>query len=241
METKCPTTWQWCTSLVSCQKVAHLFFFPNNLRIRVISFIISGPTVKLQNRFSVGLQKIPILTYEEKRSDRFFSQLARVRIFSDRLRSSPEFLVSKGWMRILNCNVINKWSLFSWYIFKVNYWILSFLTCLLPQNLLAPIVDSVHSTISMSNLPGPEHRTFIEGHELTNITFWVPNRGSTGIGLSILSYGHKLQLGLMSDCVAIPTATDAQCILENMVKEIRYTAAIVRNNWMHWIVLILEI
>lgn len=107
----------------------------------------------------------------------------------------------------------------------MNYWVISFLTCLLPENILASIIESVHSTIAVSNLPGPQHTTNINGYEIENITFWVPNRGSTGIGLSILSYGNKLQFGLIADRAAISKLEDARDILENMVDEIKFISA----------------
>lgn len=96
--------------------------------------------------------------------------------------------------------------------------------------MLAALVDSVHSTVEFSNLPGPEVITCINGYEIGNITFWVPHRGSTGFGLSILSYGQKLQFGLIVDCAVIPECEMAQRVLDRMVDEMRFVASIDKND-----------
>lgn len=106
---------------------------------------------------------------------------------------------------------------------------MSFLTPLLPENIFASIAESVHSTIAISNLPGPQVVTYINGYRISNLTFWLPHRGSTGIGMSILSYGYRLQLGLIADRAVIDNQADAQSILDNMVEEIRYMAT--RRNY----------
>lgn len=108
--------------------------------------------------------------------------------------------------------------------FQVNYWIMSFLTELLPENMLYAFTESVHSTIVVSNLPGPQTITCVSGYRISNMTFWVPHRGSTGIGISILSYGYRLQLGLIADRAVISNQCDAQRILDGAVDEIRHMA-----------------
>lgn len=101
---------------------------------------------------------------------------------------------------------------------------MSFLTSLLPEKALTSLTESVHSTIAVSNLPGPQTVTYINGNRISNLTFWLPHRGSTGIGISILSYGSKLQLGLIADRAVINHAHDAQRILDDTVDEIRHMA-----------------
>lgn len=101
---------------------------------------------------------------------------------------------------------------------------MSFLTALLPEHVLSSLTESVHSTIAVSNLPGPQTVTYINGHRINNMTFWLPHRGSTGIGISILSYGYKLQLGLIADRAVISNQNDAQAILDDTVNEIRRMA-----------------
>lgn len=101
---------------------------------------------------------------------------------------------------------------------------MSFLTSLLPDHILSVLVESVHSTIAVSNLPGPESCAYVNCYRISNLTFWLPHRGSTGIGISILSYGYKLQFGLIADCAVISNQADAQQILDSAVDEIRHMA-----------------
>lgn len=113
---------------------------------------------------------------------------------------------------------------------QVNYWIMSFMTSLLPEKALTSLTESVHSTIAVSNLPGPQTVTYINGHRISNLTFWLPHRGSTGIGISILSYGCKLHLGLIADRAVIQNRNDAQRILDDAVDEIRHMAKRRKHN-----------
>lgn len=106
---------------------------------------------------------------------------------------------------------------------------MSFLTELLPESALSSLTESVHSTMTISNLPGPQVVTYVNGYRISNLTFWLPHRGSTGIGISILSYGNKLQLGLIADRAVISNQRDAQSILDNTVEEIRHMAT--RKNY----------
>lgn len=101
---------------------------------------------------------------------------------------------------------------------------MSFLTSLLPESMLSSLTESIHSTIAVSNLPGPQTITHLSGYRISNMTFWLPHRGSTGIGISILSYGYKLQLGLIADRAVISNQFDAQRILDGAVAEIRHMA-----------------
>ncbi|XP_055320369.1 uncharacterized protein LOC129577418 [Sitodiplosis mosellana] len=159
-----------------------------------------GAQLKLQNKFSVGLQTLPIRgrQFVNTQASRFHSKMMEVKKYSDLLRSSPDYFV--------------------------NYWIMSFLSSLLPESMLSSLTESVHSTIAVSNLPGPQTITYISGYRISNMTFWLPNRGSTGIGISILSYGYKLQLGLIGDRAVISNQYDAQRILDGAVNEIRNMA-----------------
>ena len=114
-------------------------------------------------------------------------------------------------------------------ILQVNYWIMSTLTALLPERALLPIMES-GSTIVVSNLPGPQSVTYVNGYRIGHLTFWLPNRGTTGIGLSILSYGGKLHLGLIADRAVISDREDAQNILETTVNEIKFMAGMRKQN-----------
>ena len=51
----------------------------------------------------------------------------------------------------------------------------------------------------MTNVPGPSFPLHFHGSELDQILFWVPQSGSIGVGVSILTYNNRVQFGLMTD------------------------------------------
>jgi len=51
----------------------------------------------------------------------------------------------------------------------------------------------------MTNVPGPSFPLHFNGSELDQILFWVPQSGSIGVGVSILTYNNRVQFGLMTD------------------------------------------
>lgn len=55
-----------------------------------------------------------------------------------------------------------------------------------------------------TNVPGPQQPLYLAGCELRDIMFWVPQTGSIGLGLSILSYRGQVHFGLISDARTIP-------------------------------------
>ena len=55
-----------------------------------------------------------------------------------------------------------------------------------------------------TNVPGPQQALYMAGCTLREMMFWVPQTGSIGIGLSILSYRGQVHFGLISDARLIP-------------------------------------
>lgn len=55
-----------------------------------------------------------------------------------------------------------------------------------------------------TNVPGPQQPLYMAGCTLRDIMFWVPQTGSIGLGLSILSYCGKVHFGLIADARLIP-------------------------------------
>lgn len=51
----------------------------------------------------------------------------------------------------------------------------------------------------MTNVPGPAFPLHFAGSELEQVLFWVPQSGSVGTGVSILTYNNRVQFGLMTD------------------------------------------
>ena len=50
-----------------------------------------------------------------------------------------------------------------------------------------------------TNVPGPQQPLFMTGVEVRELMFWVPQTGSIGLGLSILSYNGRVHFGVIGD------------------------------------------
>lgn len=55
------------------------------------------------------------------------------------------------------------------------------------------------ATLVLTNVPGPRERIRFCGREVTDLIAWVPQSGRLGLGISVLSYGDELRLGLAAD------------------------------------------
>jgi WS/DGAT/MGAT family acyltransferase len=72
---------------------------------------------------------------------------------------------------------------------------------LLPSALQAPVIDlfSRKGSAVVSNVPGPQAPLYICGQRVTEMHFWVPQSGTIGLGVSILSYAGQVHFGLIAD------------------------------------------
>ncbi len=70
-----------------------------------------------------------------------------------------------------------------------------------PQALQAPALElfSRKATAVATNVPGPQQPLYLTGAQVTELMFWVPQSGSIGVGLSILSYNGNVHFGLIGD------------------------------------------
>jgi diacylglycerol O-acyltransferase / wax synthase len=64
---------------------------------------------------------------------------------------------------------------------------------------LAVDLFSAKASLVASNLPGPVEPLAICGARIAEMLFWVPQSGSLGVGVSMLSYAGRVQLGVMAD------------------------------------------
>ncbi len=60
------------------------------------------------------------------------------------------------------------------------------------------------TTAVMTNVPGPREKLRFLGATLEQSLFWVPQSGSVGLGVSILSYGGGVQFGVITDADLCP-------------------------------------
>ena len=88
--------------------------------------------------------------------------------------------------------------------------------------LVKPVQDAMLSLFSkkttavMTNVPGPREKLHFCGATLEQALFWVPQSGSVGLGVSILSYGGGVQFGIISDSTLCP---DPQAIIDQFSPE----------------------
>ncbi|MDE2408070.1 MAG: wax ester/triacylglycerol synthase family O-acyltransferase [Xanthomonadaceae bacterium] len=73
-----------------------------------------------------------------------------------------------------------------------------------PVQELALEMFSRKASAVATNVPGPQQPLYMAGCELREMMFWVPQTGSIGLGLSILSYRGKVHFGLIADARLLP-------------------------------------
>ncbi len=73
-----------------------------------------------------------------------------------------------------------------------------------PVQELALELFSRKATAVATNVPGPQQPLYLAGCPIRELMFWVPQTGSIGLGLSILSYDNRVHFGLVADARLIP-------------------------------------
>lgn len=88
--------------------------------------------------------------------------------------------------------------------------------------LVKPLQDAMlglfskKTTAVMTNVPGPREKLKFCGSTVEENLFWVPQSGTVGLGVSILSYGGGVQFGVVSDSTLCP---DPQAIIDQFEPE----------------------
>ena len=73
-----------------------------------------------------------------------------------------------------------------------------------PAQEVALELFSRKATAVATNVPGPQQQLFLAGCPINELMFWVPQTGSIGLGISILSYNNRVHFGLIADGRLIP-------------------------------------
>ena len=60
------------------------------------------------------------------------------------------------------------------------------------------------ATAVATNVPGPQQPLYLAGCPIRELMFWVPQTGSIGLGISILSYHGRVHFGLIADARLLP-------------------------------------
>jgi len=71
----------------------------------------------------------------------------------------------------------------------------------LPAAAETPLIDmfSRKGSLVASNVPGPQAPIYICGQRIAEMYFWVPQSGTMGLGVSILSYAGQVFFGVIAD------------------------------------------
>lgn len=88
-----------------------------------------------------------------------------------------------------------------------------------PGMLQRPALEllSRKATTVATNVPGPQEPLFLCGVRVREMMFWVPQSGSIGMGVSILSYAGSVYFGLIADTKLVP---DPDRIIQRFGKEL---------------------
>ncbi|MFU8878247.1 MAG: WS/DGAT/MGAT family O-acyltransferase, partial [Wenzhouxiangellaceae bacterium] len=60
------------------------------------------------------------------------------------------------------------------------------------------------ATTVLTNVPGPTQSLYMSGSEISQMMVWVPQSGSIGMGISILSYNDQVFCGVITDNKLVP-------------------------------------
>ena len=72
------------------------------------------------------------------------------------------------------------------------------------------------ASMVLTNVPGPRESLYMAGSPIREMMFWVPQNGSIGMGISILSYNNQVYMGMMTDRRLVP---DPQVITDSFERE----------------------
>ncbi len=85
---------------------------------------------------------------------------------------------------------------------------------------LAVRVLGAKSSAIVTNVPGPTRPVYLAGSRLTRLSFWVPQAGSVGLGVSLLSYAGEITVGVAADCNLVPDAASLVAAAEDDLAEL---------------------
>jgi WS/DGAT/MGAT family acyltransferase len=88
----------------------------------------------------------------------------------------------------------------------VVYGIQGALLRMLPQGMSRGLIDFLANkcTAVVTNVPGPQGIVRLAGSRVRSMVFWVPQRARIGLGISVLSFAGKVQVGIIADRRVVP-------------------------------------
>lgn len=145
---------------------------------------------KLENYFTAVLIDLPVGTAD------FEERTERVHSVMNRIKRGIEPLALFGAGRALLRILPGRWS----------------------AALLDYLADKC--TCVLTNVPGPARTISLGGRPVRDLMFWVPQRASIGLGISILSYAGTVRVGVLADTAVM---NDPQALLDAFEAELKGT------------------
>lgn len=85
------------------------------------------------------------------------------------------------------------------------------------------------ATTVATNVPGPQMPLYLAGCEVREMMFWVPQNGTIGMGLSILSYNGRVHFGIIADAKRVP---DPEPLVQRFAREVeKLTLITLMEDW----------
>jgi hypothetical protein len=111
--------------------------------------------------------------------DNPLARVYQVSAFMEELKSSKQAMMSLGLLALLGMG---------------------------PAGIQKPALElfSRKATTVLTNVPGPQEPLYMAGAQLREMMFWVPQTGSVGMGISIMSYNGRVYSGLITDDRLVP-------------------------------------
>ena len=105
----------------------------------------------------------------------------------------------------------------------VVYGIQRALLLAMPQSVSRGLIDFLANkcTAVVTNVPGPQRAITLAGRRVRSMMFWVPQRADIGVGISILSFAGKVQVGVLADARLVPDAHDLVLAFEEEFDALR--------------------
>lgn len=105
----------------------------------------------------------------------------------------------------------------------VVYGIQRALLLAMPQSVSRGLIDFLANkcTAVVTNVPGPQRAITLAGRRVRSMMFWVPQRANIGVGISILSFAGRVQVGVLADARLVSDAHDLVRAFEEEFAELR--------------------
>lgn len=86
---------------------------------------------------------------------------------------------------------------------------------------------SKKATTVLTNVPGPHSHRYLAGAPIQEMMFWVPQNGTIGMGISLMSYAGQVFSGLIADQNLIPAPSNVMDLFEREFDDLLYLALLI--------------